>query len=136
VDLHSSVNLLVSRPSLSQKALSLTNIGVLVLNNYGPTIYAALGYDSEYQLIFQCGWITVGVIGNLFGALIMDWTGRRPLLLFGVGGCCVCLILEAAMVANFAEAGTNKAGLRMGVAAAYLFLLVYSIGIDVAGVVS
>ena len=55
--------------------------------------------------------------------------------MFGVGGCCVALILEAAMVATYAEAGTNKAGLRMGVAAAYLFLMVYSIGIDVAGVV-
>ncbi|OAL40054.1 hypothetical protein AYO20_00472 [Fonsecaea nubica] len=109
--------------------------GVLVLNNYGPTIYAALGYDTLYQLIFQCGWITVGIIGNLVGALIMDWTGRKPLLVMGVAGCCVSLILEAAMVSSFAEEATNKAGLRMGVAAAYLFLLVYSIGIDVAGVV-
>ena len=110
--------------------------GVLVLNNYGPTIYAALGYDAEYQLIFQCGWISVGILGNILGAFIMDFTGRRPLLMFGVGGCCVSLILEAAMVATYAEAGTNKAGLRMGVAAAYLFLMVYSVGIDVAGVVS
>lgn len=65
----------------------------------------------------------------------MDWTGRKPLLVFGVAGCCVSLILEAAMVSSFAEEATNKAGLRMGVAAAYLFLMVYSIGIDVAGVV-
>jgi MFS family permease len=104
-------------------------------NTLGPTIYAALGYDTLYQLIFQCGWISVGIIGNLIGALIMDWTGRKPLLILGVSGCCVALILEAAMVSSFAEAATNKAGLRMGVAAAYLFLLVYSIGIDVAGVV-
>lgn len=101
----------------------------------GPTIYAALGFDTLYQLIFQCGWITVGIIGNLIGALIMDWTGRKPLLFAGVAGCCICLILEAAMVASFAEEATNQAGLRMGVAAAYLFLLIYSIGIDVAGVV-
>ena len=39
------------------------------------------------------------------------------------------------MVATYADEGTNKAGLRMGVAAAYIFLLVYSIGVDVAGVV-
>lgn len=109
--------------------------GVLVLNNYGPTIYASLGFDTEYQLIFQCGWISVGIIFNLVGALVMDWTGRRPLLMIGVGGCCVSLILEAAMVASFGQAGTNKAGLRMGVAAAYLFLAVYSVGVDVAGVV-
>ncbi|KAK5071465.1 hypothetical protein LTS08_004791 [Lithohypha guttulata] len=110
--------------------------GVLVLNNYGPTIYAALGYDTEYQLIFQCGWISVGIIFNAVGALIMDWTGRRPLLLLGVGGCCVSLILEAAMVATYAETNSgNSAGLQMGVAAAYLFLAFYSVGVDVAGVV-
>lgn len=109
---------------------------VLVLNNYGPTIYAALGYDTEYQLIFQCGWISVGIIFNAVGALIMDWTGRRPLLMIGVGGCCVALILEAAMVATYAETNSgNEAGLRMGVAAAYIFLAFYSVGVDVAGVV-
>jgi len=107
----------------------------LVLNNYGPTIYKQLGYDTEYQLIFQCGWITVGVFGNLVGALVMDWTGRRPLLILGVSGCCIALILEAAMIASFANEGTNLAGLRMGVAAMYIFLLLYCIGIDVAGVV-
>ncbi|KAI1629151.1 general substrate transporter [Exophiala viscosa] len=109
--------------------------GVLVLNNYGPTIYAALGYDTLYQLIFQCGWISVGIFTNLLGALVMDWTGRRPLLMIGVGGCCVSLILEAAMVSSFAAEATNKAGLEMGVAAAYLFIAVYGMGIDVAGVV-
>jgi hypothetical protein len=108
--------------------------GVLVLNNYGPTIYASLGFDTEFQLIFQCGWITVGIVFNIVGALLMDWTGRRPLLMIGVGGCCVALILEAAMVASFGGT-TNKAGLRMGVAATYLFLAVYSVGVDVCGVV-
>jgi len=66
----------------------------------------------------------------------MDWTGRRPLLMIGVGGCCVSLILEAAMVATYAETDSgNEAGLRMGVAAAYIFLAFYSVGVDVAGVV-
>jgi len=66
----------------------------------------------------------------------MDWTGRRPLLMIGVGGCCVALILEAVMVARYAETNSgNTAGLRMGVAAAYIFLAFYSVGVDVAGVV-
>ena len=108
--------------------------GVLVWNNYGPTIYANLGYDTEYQLIFQCGWISVGIVFNAVGALLMDRTGRRPLLLLGVGGCCVSLIIEAAMSATFAETGSANLG-RAGVAAAYLFLAFYSVGIDVAGVV-
>ena len=110
--------------------------GVLVLNNYGPTIYAALGYDTEYQIIFQCGWISVGIIFNALGALIMDWTGRKPLLMIGVGGCCVSLVLEAVMAARYAETNTgNTADLQMGVAAAYIFQALYAVGVDVAGVV-
>lgn len=65
----------------------------------------------------------------------MDRIGRKPLMLFGVAGCCVMLCIEAAMVASYAEAGTNKAGLGVAVAAFYIFLLVYSVGIDVCGVV-
>jgi hypothetical protein len=55
-------------------------------------------------------------------------------MIFGVAGCAVCLCIEAAMVAEYADEGTNKAGLAMGVAAFYIFLAVYSVGVDVAGV--
>ncbi|KAF2703768.1 MFS general substrate transporter [Pleomassaria siparia CBS 279.74] len=109
--------------------------GVLVINNYGPTLYKTLGYGTKQQLEFQCGWITVGIVFNGVGALFLDKVGRKPLMIFGVAGCCVCLILEAAIVATYAEAATNKAGLAAGVAMFYLFLAVYSVGIDVAGVV-
>ncbi|KAF2797496.1 MFS general substrate transporter [Melanomma pulvis-pyrius CBS 109.77] len=109
--------------------------GVLVINNYGPTLYKTLGYGTKQQLEFQCGWITVGVVFNAVGALFMDKVGRKPLMLFGVAGCCVCLILEAAIVATYAEEATNKAALAAGVAMFYLFLAVYSMGVDVAGVV-
>jgi len=77
----------------------------------------------------------VGVLGNILGALLIDWVGRKPLMLIGLTGCCVTLILEAAMVASFAEAGTNHAGLKMGVAAIYIFLLFYTVSFDSAGLV-
>ncbi|OCL05855.1 MFS general substrate transporter [Glonium stellatum] len=130
------------RPSYRKRSLlavGLAFIGqstvVLVINNYGPTLYKALGYGTKDQLALQCGWITVGIAFDFVGATLMDCVGRRPLMLFGVSGCCVALILEAAMVATYAQAGANKAGLGVGVAAFYIFLAVYSIGIDVAGVV-
>lgn len=63
----------------------------------------------------------------------MDWVGRKPLIILGFAGSCASLILETAMVSCFAEQGTNKAGLRMGVAATYLFLFIYAFGVDVAG---
>ena len=123
---------------------------ILVVNNYvslslilmkiiltfqGPTLYKALGFGTRDQLILQCGWITGAIPANFIGALLMDRVGRRPLMLFGIAGCCVMLSIEAAMVAEYAEAGTNKAGLGVGVAAFYVFLIIYSFGIDVCGVV-
>lgn len=40
---------------------------VLVINNYGPTLYKALGYGTLDQLKLQCGWITMGTPANLLG---------------------------------------------------------------------
>jgi MFS family permease len=40
---------------------------VLVINNYGPLIYKALGYGTLDQLILQCGWITLAIPSNLLG---------------------------------------------------------------------
>lgn len=111
---------------------------VLVINNYGPTLYSALGYGTLDQLKLQCGWITMGTPANLLGACIMDRVGRRVLMLVGIFGCCACLIVEAAIIAQFATpipAIPNTAALKAGVAAFYIFLLFYGCGIDVAGVV-
>ncbi|KAL4889099.1 general substrate transporter [Aspergillus ambiguus] len=98
---------------------------ILVINNYGPTLYAALGYGTADQLKLQC-------------AAIMDRLGRRPLMIFGVSACCVCLIIEAAIISIYASpipANPNTSALAMGVAAFYIFLAVYSVGIDVCGTV-
>lgn len=43
---------------------------VLVINNYGPTVYKALGYGTLDQLILQCGWITMAIPSNLLGVSI------------------------------------------------------------------
>jgi hypothetical protein len=50
----------------------------------------------------------------------MDKIGRKPLMIFGIGGCLACLIVEAALVASYASpvpAEPNKAALRAAVAA-------------------
>lgn len=91
-----------------------------------------MGYDTKAQLIFQAGWVTSGIIGNVIGALCLDWIGRKPLLTGGLIGCCVCLIVEATMVGLYAQDGTNGAGLRAGVAATYLFIFLYGLGVDVS----
>ena len=64
------------RPSYRKRsllAITFAFIGqstaVLVINNYGPTVYKALGYDTLNQLILQCGWITMAIPSNLLGEL-------------------------------------------------------------------
>jgi MFS family permease len=93
-----------------------------------------MGKYSKQQLELHCGWITVGIVFNAVGAAFMDRVGRKPLMLLGVGGCCACLIVEAAIVARHADEATNKTALGAGVAMFYLLLVVYSMGVDVAGV--
>ncbi|OQV07560.1 hypothetical protein CLAIMM_11976 [Cladophialophora immunda] len=109
---------------------------ILVINNYGPTIFSALGYDTLKQLQLQCGWITCGIAGNLTGALVVDKFGRKAMMIFGIGGCLACLIVEAAVVATCASPlppEPNYSALRAAVAAFYVFVYFYGCGVDIAG---
>jgi MFS family permease len=72
----------------------------------------------------------VSIFGNIAGALVVDRVGRKPLLLFAFTGCICCLSIEAAMLALYADAGTNKAGLGVAIAAIYLFMVFYTPGVD------
>jgi hypothetical protein len=48
--------------------------------DYGPLLYANLGFDTVRQLIIQAGWISFSPIGNAVNALIVDKVGRIKLL--------------------------------------------------------
>lgn len=39
-------------------------------------LYGRLGFDTVQQLLMQCGWITVGAVGNGINALVVDRLGR------------------------------------------------------------
>lgn len=86
-------------------------------------------------MVYQCGWSLVGTAGSSISALAVDRVGRKPLLMIGLAGCAVFMSIEAAMVALYTKEGTNKAGLTMGVAATYIFLLFETIAYDGAGIV-
>jgi MFS family permease len=112
--------------------------GLLVLSAYGSVLYGTLGYDARQQIIFQCGYITVGVVFNILGKfcsfrprrcysdleipgdLIVDIVGRKVLMLIGLSTVTFWMIVETSMVAAFASpvpATPNKAGIAMAVAA-------------------
>lgn len=45
---------------------------VLVINNYGPTFYAALGYNTLTRIDFQVGWVALAPPFCLLGAVLLD----------------------------------------------------------------
>lgn len=54
-------------------------------------------------------------------------------MLIGIGGCCICFIVEAATVRYFEMDPTGKDLGALGVTALFCFNAVYKLGVDVGG---
>jgi hypothetical protein len=104
--------------------------GVFVVNNYGQTFYQKLGFGPDARQILQGNRDLIALLGNMLGTWIIDHAGRRPVLLVVFVGCFVCVLLEAIMVALYADSD-NTAGKNTGVALLYILLMFYASGIDV-----
>ena len=103
--------------------------GTIVLNNYGPSLYKSLGHTDAQSLALAAGWLTEGIVCNIFNAILLDFVGRKWLMTTGLVGCAVSLIGLSIMVALFG--GTdNKAGNSAGVFFLYLHLTFYATCLD------
>ncbi|OAP55545.1 hypothetical protein AYL99_10518 [Fonsecaea erecta] len=106
---------------------------VLVVAAYGPSLYAALGFDVKQSLILQCGWIAGSIPAAIIGVSLCDRFGRKPFIMTGYVGCVVALVILTAMEAVYAPSGTNKVGLGWAVAASYLIVIFYCLGVEACG---
>lgn len=77
------------------------------------------------QLLYPAGWLTFSLAMNVAGMFLVDYFPRNKFMAFGVLVCQACLIVEAALVANFATS-TNKAALQAAVAMLFIFQIGYS----------
>lgn len=79
-------------------------------------------------MLTPTGWVTVAPPMCFVGGVLTDIVGRRPVILVGVTGCCICLIVEACAVKYFTP---ERQGLgKLGVAALYLFNGFYNPSMD------
>ncbi|KAF2629246.1 hypothetical protein BU25DRAFT_420125 [Macroventuria anomochaeta] len=101
---------------------------ILVINNYGPTFYAAFGFDVRQTLLLTAGWVSVSIPFWLIGAFLSDIIGRGPIMLIGIG-----VIIEAAAVRYFEMDPTRKGLGALGVTILFCFNAVYQLGVDVGG---
>ena len=118
----------------SGMAFSIHTSGILVVNNYGPTIYGSLGYDTNKQLIFQMGWCFVALGTGFMSFFLIDRYPRPKLLAVGVGGCAMCLSIVCGLVGKYTspEALThpNDSALHAVIAMIYLLNCFYQLGLD------
>ncbi|PTB36279.1 hypothetical protein M441DRAFT_178126 [Trichoderma asperellum CBS 433.97] len=91
--------------------------GTLVINNYGPTLYKALGFTTVSQLLIQSGWVSVCPFGNAINSVLVDRVGRIRLLVIGFAGVVTALIGECISVSVFQRTQSR------GVAGAAVFFL-------------
>ncbi|CAK4030488.1 related to sugar transport STP1 [Lecanosticta acicola] len=103
--------------------------GILVINNYQPTLYATLGYPTERQLLLEGGWITLAWGVGVLGCFIVDRMPRPKLIAGALGGCMVCLIIVAALIANFVPSD-NQTALQAIIAFLYIYVVFYEGGLD------
>jgi sugar porter (SP) family MFS transporter len=137
--LDSSWKILATRPSYRKRALIscsllvfLYSSGTLTVSNYGPTLFASLGYSPAQTLQFQGGIVLTGFVSLLFSMLIVDRLPRNIMLASGMIVVSIPLACEAATTALYIGT-TNKSGLAAGVAMLYLYILTYGIFLDGPG---
>ncbi|CEI59934.1 hypothetical protein FVEN_g8262 [Fusarium venenatum] len=103
--------------------------GTTVINNYGPSLYVALGHGGSDSLALSAGWLTEGLVCNAINAILLDHVGRKWLMTVGLIGCAVSLLGVGVMVALYG--GTNsKGGNGAGVFFLYLHLTFYPTCMD------
>ncbi|KIW89887.1 uncharacterized protein Z519_09316 [Cladophialophora bantiana CBS 173.52] len=140
--LDSSWSAMVRKPAYLKRALIssstvvfIESSGILVINNYGPTIYGSLGFDKLTQLRYNMGYNTMAIAGGLLSFFIIDRVARPKLIMTGLTVCCSTLIALAAILANFASsaddlAHPNTTALRAGVAMIYIYCLSFKFFLD------
>lgn len=118
----------------SGMAFSIHTSGILVVNNYGPSIYGSLGFAPNKQLLFQMGWCFVALGTGFMSFFLIDRFPRPKLLAFGVGGCACCLTTVCALVGRFASVSAlkspNQSALHAVIAMIYLLNCFYQLGLD------
>ncbi|KAI5366805.1 hypothetical protein CUC08_Gglean010066 [Alternaria sp. MG1] len=103
--------------------------GVLVINNYGPTLYKNLGFSPVKQLLYPAAWLTFSLGTNIMAIPLVDLFPRNKYIASGILGCMATLIVEAALVAEFGSSN-NKPALLAAVAMFYIFQVPYGLCLD------
>jgi hypothetical protein len=93
--------------------------------DYSAIIYGGLGFSGSTILIYSAGYNTLAFGCGFIAIWIIDHFARNRLVGFGTAVVTTCLVVEAALVANF-PVGPNQNNNALRAAAAMTYLYVVS----------
>lgn len=83
-------------------------------------LYKNLGYGLVKQLLYPSAWLTWTLGISVIAIPLIDRFPRNKITAIGMWGCCTCLCIEAALVAEFVPS-TNENALRAAVAILFVY---------------
>ncbi|OCT54193.1 Lactose permease [Cladophialophora carrionii] len=101
------------------------------LTYFLPAVLDTVGYTTDdVKAKINLGYACFQYVFALIGAGLVDRVGRRPLMLFSMGTCCICWIGVVAASGIYNNTGeTNQDAARAVIAMIFLFGAVFSVGI-------
>ena len=94
--------------------------------DYSSIIYNSLGVTGSQVLLYQSGYNTLGWGSGLLAIFIIDRVPRNKLVAIGTFFTTSCLVVEAALVANF-KTGPNQNDSALKAAVAMNFCYIVSL---------
>ncbi|KAL8292547.1 hypothetical protein RQP46_001159 [Phenoliferia psychrophenolica] len=102
--------------------------GVEIPLNYGPTLYAALGYSTPVALGIGLALLVLAVVVSAVAAELCDRAGRRVWIIAAFGGCGATMALISGLFAHFDPLSTNQAVGQTLIFAFLFFEACYALG--------
>lgn len=90
------------------------------LPDYSALLYKNLGFGTTKQLLYPSAWLTFTLGLSVIAIPLMDRFPRNKITAVGMWFCTACLIVEAALIANFVPSNNGNA-LRAAVAMLFVF---------------
>lgn len=102
-----------------------------VLSYFLPAVLTTAGYtDPITQTNINLGYACFQFVFALTGAALVDRLGRRPLMLFSMGGCALVWVGMTVSTGIFANSDKqNTAAAQASIAFVFIFGAVYSVGL-------
>lgn len=102
--------------------------GINTIIYYAPTIFQLAGFpDASSSILATVGIGVVNVLATIFAVCYLDKLGRRPLLLAGLIGMCICLVGLSLAFQSGADASMLR-WIAMGCTFLYIICFAFSLG--------